>query len=310
MYFPFLYGKENELYALAELSGLITESQNIVPIIEPINTNNTTINKLNSLVEGNVPFVLIVNPLNGGLAGKMSKVFNLILDKLLSLDNISLGYYIHGKTTQKEIIDIFNTNKEQKLTFIHNGAPAIESEKIIETIDFNQERIDYQIFIDGKVSKSYMNNFSDYNKVLIQDSFKKATRNADYPQEQYFSDLYLNYYPEYYGFGDFQTIGKGLQDGGGPAHAVTLHLTIIKESDNSLWTRHFISDDTVGSQNPGGKYLQALKKLVDFVDNERIVETLGIKDFKHSYSRKHYPGLGKAKLFSIKHHIELISRNV
>lgn len=307
MYFPYLYGKQNELYALDEITHVLAHNRNVTPIIEPLKNNSTTINKLTSLSESNIPFILVLNPKNGDLSNKSDQIDELLGN--LDLNNVSLGYILNTDTTAQDIETILSLYSKDNFSFIHATKPDTNLENILDVMKKHNNRVDYQIFLDGKVSDQYKRNFNKYRKVLVRDDFNKSDRNADYPAQTYFSDLYATYHPEYYGFGDFQLVGQELVENGGPAHAVALHLTHIDSSDE-LIVKHFVSDDTEGAENPGGKYLQAVQKLVDFVDSVSNPETNGIKDFKDTHQKGHYPGLGMAKRYSIKHHIELVSRKI
>lgn len=86
---------------------------------------------------------------------------------------------------------------------------------------------------------------------------------------------------------------------------VALHLTYLK--DNDIWIRHFVSDDKVGTTNVQGKYFQALRKLVDFLDHYNgTPETIGAKQFRENLADGVFHQLGYPKKLSIKHHVELM----
>ncbi|HIC1893769.1 TPA: sce7725 family protein [Citrobacter freundii] len=77
---------------------------------------------------------------------------------------------------------------------------------------------------------------------------------------------------------------------------------------DAMSVRHFSSVDDGTPSNPSGKFQQALEKLVlhdqnfpKFFDN-----TSGLRGFKSLHARRHYPGLGQVKQFSMQHHIETI----
>ncbi|SEA52658.1 hypothetical protein SAMN05421743_105182 [Thalassobacillus cyri] len=308
MYFPYLYGKSNELHALNELVPFFSEHSSVIPIIEPLNDNKTTLNKLNSLSEAEIPYIFIINPQNGDLKEEAEKIDELLSELVLA--NVSLGYCITTETTHNNLQKLFNDYSSDNFTFIHQSSPNTDVDEIINTMNENMGKIDYQVFMDEQVSELYKRHFSNYKRVLMRDSFKKASKNAEFPNQSYFTDLHITYRPEYDGFGDFQMVGKELSESGGPAHAVALHLT-TQLPTKEIVIQHFVSDDTEGAENPGGKYLQAVAKLVKFMDtNSYFKETKGSKDFRDTHERKHYPGLGMAKRFSIKHHIELLAQKL
>ncbi len=81
------------------------------------------------------------------------------------------------------------------------------------------------------------------------------------------------------------------------------------ESDK-IKVRHFTSDSNQDSSDIGGKFAEALQKLVDWCDAENITETEGIRMFKDLYNRGHFPGLGSIKKISTINHIELVANNI
>ncbi|HAV2195660.1 TPA: sce7725 family protein, partial [Enterobacter cloacae] len=150
------------------------------------------------------------------------------------------------------------------------------------------------------------------NIVLMDDPFKKKKRNADYPSNSYFSDLHVRYkdvHNSVIGFGDFNIAGSDYAESGGPAYVVTIHTSYLDSDEfDAMSVKHFSSVDDGTPSNPSGKFQQALEKLVvhdqtypGFFDN-----TLGLREFKALHSRRHYPGLGQVKQFSMQHHIETI----
>ncbi|VTN12782.1 Uncharacterised protein [Raoultella terrigena] len=71
-------------------------------------------------------------------------------------------------------------------------------------------RVFKHIFLELYCGKLYRKNFSDCERILIRDGFKKR-KNADYPPIEEFSDLHITYGEEGMdGFGDFLIVGDGL----------------------------------------------------------------------------------------------------
>ncbi len=68
-----------------------------------------------------------------------------------------------------------------------------------------------------------------------------------------------------------------------------------------------VSDSNEGIEDPGGKFGEALEKLVYWCDENNVQNTLGLQGFYDCYSSGKYPGLGTVKKYSIMHHIELVS---
>jgi len=304
MYFPFLRGKKYELNAISELSNAIVKSKKVIPIIEPVNLNSTTLRIIIELNEENVPLVFIINPQDGDLKNEPADVFQSLINDISNHESFVLGYFITGDTTYQNIVTTMQKFSSFRFAFIH-----LTNSKIRDELTLLNKEVAYNIFIDDKVSTSYKNLFKSSSRVLIKDSYNAEARNADYCDDEYFSDLFSSFSSEYYGYGDYQIVGSEYRETGGPAYAVALHFTYLKEQNgDEVWIRHFISDDRKTTANVQGKYFQALAKLVDFAENQynNTPETIGTREFKNNLKSEEYHGLGYPKKLSIKHHIELM----
>ena len=146
--------------------------------------------------------------------------------------------------------------------------------------------------------------------MLIRNSFKRTT-NAHYAPEEHFSDLHITYDDENMnGFGDFLIVGDEYSESGGPARAIAIHLTFLKEDDDdNMYIRHYVSNRTEGVSDPGGKFLEALQKLVIDIDkNYQLFNTNACDEYRKLLQEEHFPGLGVAKKLSMQHHIEIIAK--
>lgn len=296
--------KANEMYALKELLPiLIKNKEKITPILEPSSTNSTTLDIITKLNDCDIPLILITNPKVGKLPIQEAQIKNEIIDPLKNNTSIILGYFIDETTKIEDINTFMSTYPTYKFALIHQTTSPTK-DKLISFIK-NEKNIKYNIFLKNN-DRDYIESFQEFNRVLITDPFNKSQRNADYPSEEFYSAIFSNYKSKYYGFGDYQIVGDHFSERGGPAHAVALHLTYLK-SNNTICIKHFVSDDTEGIGSVQLKYLQALKKLMDFVKHNKLIyDTLGIEDYRKNYVSNDYHGLGFPKKFSIKHHIELI----
>lgn len=296
--------------ALFEIADDIVESGKILPIIEPVNTKDYTFRHFNKFVEKNLPFILVTNPTEGELINQSAYIKEQIIDNIIDeYDNYHLAFIITTRTTLKDINNFLEEYSNNQVCFIH-FYPFQNTDNLIAK--FNEyTNISYQIFFGDKVSADYISKFESNNKVILKDEFRREIRNADYEAQEYYSDLYRTYISNgFVGFGDFSIIGDFFISGsGGPAHAVAIHYTYVNNDDNgNLWMKHFVSDDQEGAQNPGGKFIQALNKCVEFLNQNdpRCNKCEGCQEFISYYNRQHYPGLGTVKKLSLKHHIKLI----
>jgi len=160
-------------------------------------------------------------------------------------------------------------------------------------------------------AKLYRGHFerSDAPKVLIRDGFIQQKKNAHYPESDHFSDLHVTYRSEGMdGFGDYLTVGADYSESGGPAYAVAIHLTYL-DAEGDMQTHHFVSDRTDSPADPGGKFLEALSKLVAEAtrSGSEILRTGACEEFIDLFAREYYPGLGYVKKLSMQHHLELMA---
>ena len=145
--------------------------------------------------------------------------------------------------------------------------------------------------------------------MLIRNGFKPQKKNSLYPPSEHFSDLHITFPDEGMGgFCDYLIVGDEYAETGGPAYAVAIHLTYLY-SDDDMFIYHFISDQTDSPIDPGGKFLEALKKLVNAINEPKslIFESRACSEYLELYKKKHYPGLGYVKKLSMQHHIELVA---
>jgi hypothetical protein len=308
MYFPYLRGRQNELLAVRDCAGTIVNSGRILPIIEPVRRNYENLARaLRNYAEAGAPFILIVNPQVGELARDPDFIGGLIEgDRLQTHASTIPGFIVAEQTSPREVQAFLRTYRDRQVSFIHWHSFA-EPHQLNDLMN-RHENVSYQIFIDGLTGRSYQRVFARYPKVLVRDGFKKR-KNATYPEDEFFSELHNTYREgNFSGFGDFTIVGRDYTDTGGPAYAVAIHLTYHRD-DGDVWIRHFISDRTETAQDPGGKFMEALEKLVEFLDsNLHISYCRACDEFRDLHIAQHFPQLGPVKRLSIKHHIELMNR--
>ena len=302
-------GKLYELIALRDLAENITSFKEfVIPIIEPIRLNMTGLKRsIESLIAGDIRFIIIVNPKCGELVQSPETfIINFVKVVLKGYKKCSFGYIIDSDTTIKNIDNIISLNLDCNLAFIHRDNGLGMDLKVF--LDGKNNVVDYHIFDEDKTNLVYRRFFKDIPIVLLKDGFRSNKRNSDYPFSEHFSDLHLRAEELLIeGFSDFLIVGDNYSDSGGPAYAVAIHITHFDE-DSDMRIEHFISDSNNRPVNPGGKFLEALEKLIKYSQNSIGVDlnTIGMKEFYNLYSNKHFPGLGVVKKLSMMHHIETI----
>lgn len=304
MYYPYFRGKQNELILIREQAELISNSK-IIPIIEPVKRNLSPLNRaIEQLDLFETEYILIVNPINGDFANNNS----LILKNLHLYKKVIIGLIITAETTLNNIEDYLSNFNDYKIAILHQG--FTDGKGLVNLIG-NNMNVCKNIFVNTEQNKLYQKHFKSIgDRILIRDAFKKTT-NAHYAPEEHFSDLHITYDDENMdGFGDFLIVGDEYSETGGPARAIAIHLTFLKEEDdNNMYIKHYVSDRTEGVSDPGGKFLEALYKLVSDIDKNPLkFNTNACNEYRKLLENEHFPGLGVAKKLSMQHHIEIIAR--
>lgn len=295
MYLPYLRCKSEEINCLVEAPYEVYK--NTLPILEPIGISKLPINKFKKLVQANIPFILIINPQIGD--NSMQRIIHTYVNGILSdYHNYSIAYIIHNKSTKSEVENFLSIPLLDK-SFIHNR--EINNSEII-----NVETL-FQIFNVDKVSSNYINNFDCNNKAVLVDGFNKLSKNADYPTNSFFSDKHINYKSEgFVAIADFLIQGDNYLIGGGAAHSVAIHFST--KNTNGIYVNHFLSDNREGKTRTAEKFLEALQHLINYIENNSVIETSGLENYKDLFARKHFPGLPMNKRIAMKHHLEVISK--
>lgn len=312
MYFPYLRGKQYELLAVKELSGLLGEQQRVIPIIEPVRpASGSGLDRcLVALMDSAVDFVLVLNPSVGEL--RSSVVAPDLADYLSEQDRSAawnLGLLIDENTDVTELIASFRTNVEtqhRRLTLIHKGIAHGLNELPTLTSDLRRE---FDV-IDDRWRRRYFRELLTTSRgVTLRDGFPGEERNSAYlsKDESVFTDDHLFYDEEsWYGFSDYATVGEAYSDGGFTPRAVAIHWTYEPRPGGPIMIRHFTSLSNGDTSNVGGKFLEAVGKLVAFLD-QYAIHTQASEVMRAHAANSTYPGLGIVKKLSIQNHLELMS---
>lgn len=312
MYFPYFRGKQFELIAVRNLATLL-ERSNFTPIIEPVRdpmeseSQSSLERALDEVQEASGNVVLVVNPKYGDLARNDDRIAKFI-HKNTQYSCVTPGVILDERIGVEEVTKLLEQWPTSRVALIHYGFGDVKS--LAQEINQRTGEVRH-VFVEPHCGRLYRANFDESEGVLIRDGFEKMP-NAEYSLDDFFSDLHITYHMEGVGgFGDFSIVGDEYFDSGGAPYAVALHLTYIAPSkDDAMHICHFVSDSNQTQTDPAGKFLEALTKLVEKVNqsNSEIYETSAIAEFRDLFKQKHYPGLGKLKEMSIRHHVETLAR--
>lgn len=311
MYFPYLRGKQFELIALRDLKKLISNNKDkISPIIEPIKLSSTLEKTLLDFKENDINFNIIINPQKGDLIKNSDSIISFLETKLKGYDNYQISLIFESKFDYKLLLAKIDASKIvcKGFSLIHNVVISN-----IEEVIFNCQQVKPIInniinFDKTNSNRRYYRNFKKETWVSLADYFEGKDKNSDYllNSESQYTQEHLYYSDEgYKGFGDFLTIGEKYSEAGFLPWAVAIHIS-YSDRNKHINVKHFVSDSNGGVEDPGGKFSEALKKLIEWINSEHIEETEGLKLFKELYNTGHFPGLGVLKKLSIMNHIELV----
>lgn len=311
MYYPYLRGKQFELILLRDYAEFIAKNK-IHPILEPVKISFSMLTRaVNALEEKGAQYTLIINPSAGQIPVPTSKILNELIDSTFKeYNSLSIGYILNARSNINSLVELLDKYKNLKFSIVHYGYTDANS---IVNIIKGHNNIKTHIFIEGFAGKLYQRNLKKdgIDRVLIRDGFKLREKNADYPPREHFSDLHITFADEgMNGFGDFLIVGGNYAETGGPAYAVAIHLTYLKSDDSdNMYIYHFVSNQTESQVDPGGKFFEALAKLVkeSSKTNSPIYKSKACGEYIELFKKKHYPGLGYVKKLSMQHHIELIA---
>lgn len=307
MYCPYFRGKRHELAAIRQWAELTEDSSKIAPIIEPVRENLSDLERtLDVLREEGASVVVIGNPQVGELIGKETVLQRGLFSQIApSYPGLSVGYLITEGSRERDISIHLERLNSFDLSLVHASSHLSSGE--VARIETNAVTISKNIYLGESCSRSYQMNAGQGRKIIVEDCFNAQTRNADYPEDEFFTDLNISYEADgFAGFGDFSIVGKKFS-GGGPAHAVAIHV-VYPSVDNDIRIKHFVSDRTEGPEDPAGKFMEALRKLVRYIhsNSDPRMRTAGIEGFLDLHRADHYPQLGKVKELSMLHHLLLV----
>ena len=300
MYFPYFRGRQYELLALKELASKNLITSSVIPVIEPVKLIPALNNALTSFQASSLPIALVVNPNVGDLTDE-PQILNQLLEKYTSEPNVIPAILI-------------NESAEEGLTKLNEKGVSVD--KVMTVLSNPDSLKTYQALFHQTPKYTlcpydrHIRRVIKEKSVLFENKFIKKNRNADYPEDEFFSSDHIDYLEDdYIGFGDYSIIGSEYIESGFAPYAVAIHIVYFAGND-SLRIRHFISDSNDDISDVAGKFYQAVSKLYDWYTkgNQERQLTTGLQALLDHYSFKTYPGLPTLKKLSIMHHLELMNR--
>jgi len=312
MYFPYLRGKQFEFLALREFAESNPGNTNIIPIIEPVKRQYSSINTaITTMINNSMRFAIILNPTDGEFKHSSN---NEILPELSGLETHNTNWipaFLYKNNPEKLLGYANNNHLSQLMIILPNGAD-VDDERLITFLA--NEKIEY--IVNGAASNSSRRSRVKLLRlgkklIVLEDKFRSRPKNSDYadPSDEFFSDSFAYYEDDnLFGFSDYTTLPKEYNDTGMLPFAVAIHLTYLREEEE-IHIHHFVSDNTRGRENIQGKFQEAATKIGPFYEEGGYPATHAVTEFiRRAQSDDGYPGLGYIKKLSIENHLELINR--
>lgn len=204
MYFPYFRGRQYELLALKELATKELISSAIVPIIEPVKIIPALNNSLSAFQDASLPVALVINPNVGDLTDE-PQIINQLLEKYLSPNVIPA--ILTNESAEKGLIELKSKGVDtSEILTILNDPDLIETYQAVFQQTPKYTLCPYDRHIRRTVKE---------NSVLFENKFNKRSRNADYPEDELFSNDHIDYREDdYVGFGDYSIIGSDYIESG------------------------------------------------------------------------------------------------
>jgi len=311
MYFPYMRGKQYELLALKELAPTLGRNGRIVPVIEPIKSPDGGLQRcLDALWDSGVSPILVLNPAVGDLrsTGLSSVLTKYVNDVATTRHDVRIGVLSNENLDVSRLLDEFGSmlDGRHELALIHDGVVEDADQLRLGTDQLNRR---FDLVSDSLRPRHFRPFFDPSTGVIMHDGFPKEERNAAYlnREESVFNEDVIFYTEEGWGgFGDYLTIGKEWSEGGFTPRAVAIHWTYQPAPGKPIMIRHFTSETNGDLANVGGKFLEAVGKLVSFLDQVDI-HTAAADVMRSHLASSTYPGLGIVKKLSIQNHLELVA---
>lgn len=305
MYFPYLRGKQFELIALREFAIQYPNTEQIIPIIEPVkSTFNGLTTAARIMFEQNLRFALVLNPADGDFKRITKDILSeiSILSENMEKWIPTFLYQNNGETILSAIQDQELNNV---MVIFKNGIDI--SDSILNLLSHSQ----IQYIVNGdpnsRITMRRLSLLENKRIIRLDNCFAEQPRNVDYlniPEDKFTEQHRFYSDDHFYGISDYTALPKDFIDGGMLPYAVAIHMTYEKNQDE-IYVRHFVSDTNDDQSNIQRKFFEAATKLKYFFTDR--TKTTAINELITLLDDEKYPGLGVIKKLSIKNHIELMN---
>ncbi|NPE56205.1 sce7725 family protein [Dickeya dadantii] len=306
MYSPYLYARGSELLILREVSNVGVNTQGLLPILEPVNSDTSSL--IRCLTAWNSDIVVILNPYQNDFSSHNNIVaLNQQLQQIMvTKPNIIIGVLVQPGVNFQALTQYITDNSNKRIALLYDNTTLTDQE--ISTLA-NNLYVHYHIVLNNSLPAHQFSILPRLKIIIVNDCFRKLARNADYNGPEHFTSLHHHLGQNYVGIGDYTITGRVLDLGGGQPSAVAAHLIFKEHSNNSVWIRHFVSSNTQrGGADVATMFLDVADQITNFVPNNinQFGNNIGLDHYYLCSQTIHSPGLAKNKEFQIAHHISFM----
>lgn len=303
MYFPYLYNKQAENFALKTLSSSSLLSKTI-PIVETMfddtNTDWSDESEVNDFIykkfqalikdfaDNNNKLIVVINQSlsDAGIS------FNSLHDRLSSyVGDINIDDICYWGISNTDFVNYESDLTGKKCVIFYENSLSIVTSQDVEIM--------YHILVDGTQNLEFIALNLD-NKVIVADAFKKQRVNRDYSSESLFSNnIFIYERMGLVGFGDYTVLEKNpSQSDGGNMNNITVAAHMTLKQNDILYTKHYICtpEEVANNSHRTINVINQIKNDVAiFYQSNGLQKIMNIPNSTN---------LTKLKEFTISHHIE------
>ncbi|WIB00317.1 sce7725 family protein [Curtobacterium sp. MCBA15_012] len=310
MYVPYLYGRQEELRALADLAPGLAQHGRVIPMIEPTENRSLLHSKIAESRGVGAEMMIVANPTRGDLANPAAAAA--VLTSLAP----DLADAAHVRPVFRESpgqgipeLAVFLTQYPNRPVGIVLTSNAIAPAALATALASS----DYLVFFAPEMDPApYNASIPAGRSIVISNNFPGRTRNIDYTAtlDEYFSDELITWRGAgWAGFSDFTVLPpESFASSGGPALALAIHLSYM--DGQQMRVRHFVSGAGARGQN-APKWAVVLPDLQAVVSTNPTMfeDTAGLRAFLGQAGGA-YTSPGTSKRQQIGHHVEGVAANM
>lgn len=304
MYFPLLRGKQFELVALKEFAEANRGCTLVNPIIEPVRALPVAVVRAANTLSGcGLHYSIILNPERGDFAIESNRFsVRTFLEQFDGLDIKPVpAFYADGKSDA--VRETIEENGLENVMLVYEDSFKEESDgKLCQ-----HAAVSYIVCadVDSRSTVRFLSR-TGKNIIRLDDNFIVRKPNTAYrgiDEDRYSEEPFYYSQDHFYGFSDYCVLPKAFAEGGTTPTAIAIHLTYLMRED-SIWVRHFVSDEAFDTQNIRQKYGSAVQKVAEFYQ-AGVPATDAVSRLIQQSGR--YPGLGVLKKYTMLNHLQLIT---